>query len=112
MSRARSVARAPLIAPQPALVHHYDPQGAIENVGDALGVVSARVKGDFPRFKDGEIKQGLVEQGGERVSGGRPENSVRRKAATGLPPSLHLSHNLGFGPVQLVPEDRRSVSRR
>ena len=29
----------------------YDPQGFVENVGDALGVVSARVKGDLESFK-------------------------------------------------------------
>jgi uncharacterized membrane protein len=56
----------------------YDPEGVVENVGDALGVVSARVKGDLQRFKEfiesrgaesgawrGEIKQGRVEKGGE-----------------------------------------------
>ena len=56
----------------------YDPEGVVENVGDALGVVSVRVKGDLQRFKEfiesrgaetgawrGEIKQGRVEQGGE-----------------------------------------------
>jgi uncharacterized membrane protein len=30
----------------------YDPEGVIENVGDAVGVVSARVKGDLERFKE------------------------------------------------------------
>ena len=30
----------------------YDPQGIVENVGDMLGVVSARVRGDLRRFKD------------------------------------------------------------
>jgi uncharacterized membrane protein len=29
----------------------YQPEGAVENVGDALGVVSARVRGDLQRFK-------------------------------------------------------------
>ena len=61
----------------------YDPQGVVENVGDAVGVVSARVKGDLQRFKEfielrgretgawrgeikqghGEIKQGQVKKG-------------------------------------------------
>lgn len=31
---------------------NYDPQGAVEKVGDALGVVSARVSGDLKRFKE------------------------------------------------------------
>jgi uncharacterized membrane protein len=56
----------------------YDPDGVVDNVGDALGFVSARVHGDLERFKvfiesrgtetgawRGEIKQGRVEKGGE-----------------------------------------------
>jgi uncharacterized membrane protein len=30
----------------------YDPQGVVENVGDALGAVSRRVEGDLERFKE------------------------------------------------------------
>ncbi len=30
----------------------YDPEGAVENVGDALGAVSLRVAGDLQRFKE------------------------------------------------------------
>jgi uncharacterized membrane protein len=30
----------------------YDPQGFVENVGDAVGAVSLRVKGDLQRFKE------------------------------------------------------------
>lgn len=29
----------------------YDPEGVVENVGDALGVVSRRIEGDLERFK-------------------------------------------------------------
>jgi uncharacterized membrane protein len=29
----------------------YDPEGVVENVGDALGVVQSRVAGDLERFK-------------------------------------------------------------
>jgi uncharacterized membrane protein len=29
----------------------YDPKGFVENVGDAVGVVSQRVEGDLERFK-------------------------------------------------------------
>lgn len=31
---------------------NYEPEGALENIGDALGVVSARVGGDLKRFKE------------------------------------------------------------
>ncbi|HEX3177417.1 MAG TPA: SRPBCC family protein [Methylomirabilota bacterium] len=57
----------------------YDPQGVVENVGDAVGFVGMRVKGDLQRFKDfvesrgretgawrGEIKEGRVERGSEQ----------------------------------------------
>ena len=30
----------------------YDPQGFVENVGDAVGIVSQRVEGDLNRFKE------------------------------------------------------------
>ena len=30
----------------------YDPDGVLENVGDAVGAVSRRVKGDLERFKE------------------------------------------------------------
>jgi uncharacterized membrane protein len=30
----------------------YEPEGAVENVGDAVGAVSMRVTGDLERFKD------------------------------------------------------------
>lgn len=55
----------------------YDPEGVVENVGDALGVVSTRIEGDLKRFKEfieqrgretggwrGEIHHGRVEPGG------------------------------------------------
>jgi hypothetical protein len=61
----------------------YDPEGAVENVGDALGLVSARVEGDLRRFKQfiesrgaetgawrGEIHGGQVDPGAERAVGG------------------------------------------
>jgi uncharacterized membrane protein len=51
----------------------YEPEGAVENVGDAVGAVSMRVAGDLERFKDfiesrgretgswrGEVKQTRV----------------------------------------------------
>jgi len=38
---------------------HYDPQGALENVGDMLGVVERRVSGDLKRFKEFIEKRGV-----------------------------------------------------
>ena len=55
------------------LVMSYEPEGVVENVGDALGLVSTRVEGDLKRFKEfiedrgretgawrGEIRGGTV----------------------------------------------------
>lgn len=43
----------------------YDPEGIMENVGDVIGVVSSRVKGDLERFKEFIEKRGS-ETGGWR----------------------------------------------
>jgi uncharacterized membrane protein len=43
----------------------YDPEGIVENVGDAIGVVSARVRGDLQRFKD------FIEQRGRETGAWR-----------------------------------------
>jgi uncharacterized membrane protein len=54
----------------------YDPEGVIENVGDAIGIVSARVKGDLERFKE------FIEARGSETGAWRGEidrGSVQRK---------------------------------
>ena len=43
----------------------YAPQGVVENVGDALGVVSLRVQGDLERFKE------FIEQRGRETGAWR-----------------------------------------
>ena len=43
----------------------YDPEGVVENVGDAVGLVSARVKGDLQRFKE------FIEARGRETGGWR-----------------------------------------
>jgi uncharacterized membrane protein len=58
----------------------YDPEGAVESVGDALGVVSTRVAGDLERFKK------FVEDRGGETGGWRgeippkPDSGIRRTA--------------------------------
>lgn len=49
---------------------NYDPEGAMENIGSALGMVGGRVEGDLKRFKDFIETRG-VETGGwrGRISG-------------------------------------------
>ena len=37
---------------------NYDPEGPLENMGDALGITSARVAGDLKRFKEFIEKRG------------------------------------------------------
>jgi uncharacterized membrane protein len=43
----------------------YDPEGVVENVGDAIGVASARVRGDLQRFKE------FIEQRGRETGAWR-----------------------------------------
>ena len=58
----------------------YEPEGVVEQVGDRLGVVESRVKGDLERFKEfiesrgsetgawrGEIQGGTVESGASNL---------------------------------------------
>ena len=52
----------------------YDPEGVVENVGDALGVVSRRVEGDLKRFKEFIEGRG-TETGAWRGEIRRPENT-------------------------------------
>ena len=49
------------------LTMSYDPEGFIENVGDALGMVSMRVQGDLKRFKE------FIEERGRETGGWRGE---------------------------------------
>jgi uncharacterized membrane protein len=51
----------------------YDPQGLVENVGSALGVVERRVEGDLKRFKEFVESHG-TETGAWRGEIRRPEN--------------------------------------
>ena len=50
----------------------YEPEGVIENVGDAIGVVSRRVAGDLERFKE------FVETRGHETGAWRGEISPRQ----------------------------------
>ena len=72
----------------------YDPEGVVENVGDALGFVSRRVEGDLERFKKfiesrqqptgawrGEI-QGDKVQSSEAQGGGK-STATKRSATKG-----------------------------
>ena len=49
------------------LTMSYDPEGFIENVGDALGAVGMRVQGDLNRFKE------FIESRGRETGGWRGE---------------------------------------
>ena len=52
-----------------------DPDGVVENVGDALGLVSARVNGDLERFK------AFIESRGRETGARRGEIHQDRKTA-------------------------------
>jgi uncharacterized membrane protein len=53
----------------------YEPEGVVETVGDAVGVVTARVEGDLRRFKD------FIEAHGRETGGWRGEIPQERKSA-------------------------------
>lgn len=54
----------------------YDPQGFLESVGDALGFMDRRVKGDLERFKT------FIEQRGAETGGWRGQIDDRSDRAT------------------------------
>ena len=51
------------------LTLNYEPEGAIEKMGDAVGVVSSRVEGDLKRFKE------FIESRGQETGAWRGEIS-------------------------------------
>jgi uncharacterized membrane protein len=59
------------------LVINYVPEGAMENVGDAIGVVSRRVEGDLERFKE------FIEARGSETGGWRGEIQGREVRPAG-----------------------------
>ena len=66
------------------LVMTYEPEGVVENVGDALGVVKARIEGDLKRFKE-FIENRRIETGAWRgeVKGGKVESTSEASGAGG-----------------------------
>jgi carbon monoxide dehydrogenase subunit G len=78
----------------------YDPEGVVENVGDAMGVVDRRIEGDLKRFKEfiesrqqptgawrGEIHGQQVEPPSAPRPRAKPAGARRRKAKA-CPPWL------------------------
>jgi uncharacterized membrane protein len=53
----------------------YEPEGAVETLGDAVGMVSRRVEGDLERFKE------FVESRGRETGAWRGEIRQERKTA-------------------------------
>jgi uncharacterized membrane protein len=88
---------------------NYKPEGALEKLGSALGVVSQRVEGDLERFKEfiesrgretgawrGQIEGRHVETRGETNEGGEPR-SKRQFASTETPTPLRSSNAASTG---------------
>jgi uncharacterized membrane protein len=60
------------------LTMSYEPEGALENVGDALGFLSRRVEGDLERFKEFIQTRGTETgawRGEIRTGGARPRRT-------------------------------------
>jgi uncharacterized membrane protein len=68
------------------LVVTYEPEGVVENIGDALGIVKLRVDGDLKRFKE-FIEARRIETGSWRgeVKGGEIETRDRDASRWGNP---------------------------
>jgi uncharacterized membrane protein len=64
------------------LTLEYDPQGFIENVGDALGFMTRRIEGDLKRFKE------FIETRGSETGAWRGEITN-----WGMPDQADTSHN-------------------
>ena len=62
------------------LVMSYDPQGAVERVGDALGLLRARVESSIHNFKHYIEQRGVDDSGWSRARGNRGDaaRSARR----------------------------------
>ena len=83
------------LGPEMTRVHlemSYDPEGFVENVGDALGFVSRRVEGDLNRFKEFIESRGM-ESGGwrgeiqnEKAPGGHTRGSLDAGEGRGSSP--------------------------
>jgi uncharacterized membrane protein len=56
------------------LTMDYEPQGALENVGDALGFLDRRVKGDLDRFKKFIEERGAATGSWQGTIEDHPEN--------------------------------------
>lgn len=82
----------------------YEPQGITEKVGDALGIVSARVKGDLERFKEFVENRG-VETGAWRgeIEGGQVKEEGEAPDVGGV--LLHGTTPAGAAPTARSPEE-------
>ena len=87
---------------------NYDPEGVIENIGDALGVVSARVQGDLNRFK-AFLETRHTETGAWRGEiHGREVQSEESMSATN--PSLSRSARLRSETETVIPVANQNAS--
>jgi uncharacterized membrane protein len=78
------------------LVMTYEPEGAVENLGDWLGIVRTRVQGDLRRFKE-FIESRRVETGAWR--GEVRSGQVTTPGASGGSGSLGGSSGIGKPPL-------------
>jgi uncharacterized membrane protein len=72
-----------------ALQLDYEPEGAKEKIGDMLGIVKRRVKGDLERFKELIESKGSADGGwrGEVEQDAVPKDDAPASAGTGSTPA-------------------------
>ncbi|MGV3772338.1 MAG: SRPBCC family protein [Verrucomicrobiales bacterium] len=69
---------------------NFEPEGAIENLGSALGVVGSRVEGDLRRFKDFIESRGSETGAWRGQIHGRKVDASAAEAETSMPRSKRL----------------------
>lgn len=72
---------------------NYEPEGAIEKMGDAMGLVSARVEGDLERFKE------FIEARGQETGAWRGQIHGREVTSEGSRPAAD--------PIESEPRSKR-----
>lgn len=72
------------------LTLNYDPEGAIEKMGDAMGMVSSRIEGDLERFKDFIESRGMETGAWRGEIAGRGGSKTRNEPLEAEPRSKRM----------------------
>jgi len=74
---------------------NYEPEGAMQKIGSAVGVVTARVEGDLKRFKQFIEKRGMETGGWRGRIEGRDVQPASESGTSSMPRSQRQTENSG-----------------